>query len=65
MRLSTSHLKFNYGPDGMPTGCVETIHFTRTDMPPVYAAAVAESPLCVDVYESEHVVIARYEYNDT
>ena len=63
-RLSTAHLKFNYGPDGMPTGCVETIHFTRTDMPPVYADAVKASPYCVDVYESEQVVIVRYECND-
>ena len=64
MRLSTSHLKFSYGPNHLPNGCVETIHFTRTDMPPVYADAVKASPYCVDVYVSDHVVIVRYEYND-
>ena len=64
MSLSTTHLKFHYGSDGLPTGATETIHFTRTDMPKVYADAVRDSLWVVDVYVSEHVVITEYVYND-
>lgn len=63
-RITTTHLKIHYGCDSMPIGATETIHFTRTDMPPVYADAVRDTPYCTDAYVSDHTVIVEYAYND-
>jgi hypothetical protein len=63
-RISTTHLKFTYGPEGLPIAATETVHFTRTDMPQVYADGVKESLYCTAAYVSDHTVIVEYAYND-
>ncbi len=62
--ITATHLKFHYGTDSLPKGATETVHFTRTDMPHVYADAVRESLYCIDAYVSDHTVIVEYAYND-
>ena len=66
-KLTASHIKFEYGTDGLPTGAVETIHFTRRDMLEVYADAMRTETgdpaleRAVE-YVGEDCVIMRWTY---
>ena len=68
-RITTEHQQFLYGEnaDGLPHGAIVTHHFTRTQMAHQFAEAMrlpVAAPLTRTVYESEHVVICEYRYND-
>ena len=61
--LTAYHRRFKYGPDNTCIGCIETVHFTRTQMAEYWAEFNRrENAMAVSVYQSEFVTIVEYTY---